>query len=134
MPMMSFFSLIVQCHILYASMEVLGMADLDDTPNEELIPKDVHTLSKADRADLLSSIVSVILDTRVDISHSVKCEGVEGADVNVVDTPNNPSTDKANLFKRGFITGVTIQGVWRCYTGRRWTKSIEMLEVLAIDI
>ena len=77
------------------------MADLDDTPNEELIPKDVHTLSKADRADLLSSIVSVIPDTCVDISHTVKCEGVEGADVNV-DTLSNPSIDKVNLYSKRF--------------------------------
>ena len=36
------------------------MDDLDDNPSEELIPSDVHTFSKSDKADLLSSIVGVV--------------------------------------------------------------------------
>jgi hypothetical protein len=33
-------------------MEVLGMADLNDTPSEDLIPSDIHTFSKTDKAHL----------------------------------------------------------------------------------
>ena len=44
------------------------MDELDDNPSEELIPLDIHTFSKSDKADLLSSIVGVILDSCVDQS------------------------------------------------------------------
>ena len=107
-PTMIFFSLIVECHILSASMEVLGMSDLDDNPSEELIPSDVHTFSKSDKTNLLSSIVNVILDTCVDISHSKGCEGsreseeTESTAVNVVQTPKKCNSDinKINLYTK----------------------------------
>ena len=107
-PMMIFFSLIVRCHILSASMEVLGMVDLDDTSNEELIPSNVHTFSKSDKANLLSTIVSVILDTCVDISHSVRCE--ENRDngdsdaVNAVQTPKKSNSDKVNVYAKEVVS------------------------------
>ena len=107
-----FFSLIVQCHILSASMEVLGMSELDDNPSEELIPSDVHTFSKSDKANLLSSIVSVILDTCVDISHSVRCEESRESEeseadaVNVVQTPkkSHSDIDKINLYAKEVVS------------------------------
>ena len=45
----------------------------------------------------------MILDTCVNISHSVKC-GVGGPDVNVVDTPNNPKADKVNLYSKELLS------------------------------
>lgn len=65
-----FFLLVVQCHIMSASMEVLGMSNLDDTPNEEIIPADVHSMSKDEKVELLTSVVGVILDKCVDLGHS----------------------------------------------------------------
>ena len=108
-----FFSLIVQCHILSASMEVLGMDYLDDNPSEELIPSDVHTFSKSDKADLLSSIVGVILDTCVDINHSVRCEEnweseeIECDDgVNAAPVPrtSHSDVDKVNLYAKEVVS------------------------------
>ena len=44
---------------------------MDDNPNEEIIPADVHSMSKDEKAELLTCVVGVILDMCVDFSHSV---------------------------------------------------------------
>ena len=67
----SFFDLVTTAHILAAAVEVLGMDDLDDTPCELLVPKDVHTLPKCDRRAILD-ISHVIVHSYVDLRHSVE--------------------------------------------------------------
>ena len=68
----SFFDLVTTAHILAAAVEVLGMDDLDDTPCELLVPKDVHTLPKSDRRAILDNICHVIVHSYVDLRHSVE--------------------------------------------------------------
>lgn len=68
----SFFNLVTTSHILAAAMEVLGMDNLDDTPCDLLVPKDVHTLPKSDRRAILESICHVIVHSYVDVRHSVE--------------------------------------------------------------
>ena len=68
----SFFNLVTTSHILAAAIEVLGMDDLDDTPCELLVPKDVHTLPKSDRSAILDHICHVIVHSYVDLGHSVE--------------------------------------------------------------
>ena len=68
----SFFNLVTTSHILAAATEVLGMDNLDDTPCELLVPKDVHTLPKSDRSAILDHICHVIVHSYVDLHHSVK--------------------------------------------------------------
>ena len=68
----SFFDLVTTAHILAVAVEVLGMDDLDDTPCELLVPKDVHTLPKSDRRAILDNICHVIVHSYVDLRHSVE--------------------------------------------------------------
>ena len=68
----SFFNLVTTSHILASAIEVLGMDNLDDTPCELLVPKDVLTLPKSDRRAILDHICHVIVHSYVDLRHSVE--------------------------------------------------------------
>ena len=57
-----------------AAAEVLGMDNLDDTPCEVLVPKDVHTLPKSDRHAILDHICHVIVHSYIDVRHSVEVQ------------------------------------------------------------
>ena len=68
----SFFNLVTTSHILAAAIEILGMDNLDDTPCELLVPKDIHTLPKPDRRAIFDHICHVIVHSYVDLHHSVE--------------------------------------------------------------
>ncbi len=63
-----FFTMIVECHLLAAAMEVLGLGSFDDEPCAEVLPPDVWMHDNEERREILCSVASVIVDSCVDLS------------------------------------------------------------------
>lgn len=63
-----FFMLVLSAHIIVASMEILGMQNVADTPSEILIPPDILDKSKDERREVLDHVVEVVINTFVDIT------------------------------------------------------------------
>ena len=63
-----FFMLVLSAHIIVASMEILGMESITDTPSEILIPPDILEKSNDERKEVMDHVVGIIIDTFVDIS------------------------------------------------------------------
>ena len=59
---------VLSAHIIVASMEILGMQNVTDTPSKILIPPDVLKKTKDDRKEVLDHVVGVIINTFVDIT------------------------------------------------------------------
>ena len=74
-----FFMLVLSAHILVASMEVLGMQAVTDIPSETLIPSDVLEKNKEEKTQVLRHVVSIMIDTYVNIS-TVKYKAATPAD------------------------------------------------------
>lgn len=81
----SFFNLVITCHILAATMEVLGMDALDDKPCELLVPENVHTLPKSERSTILSHVCDVVVHSYIDLHHSVEVKGRASTNTNGTD-------------------------------------------------
>ena len=72
----------------------------------------MFTQFKSDKVDLLSRIVDIILDTCVEISHSVRCdengerEEIECDGVNVAQIPrtSHPDIDKVYLYANKVVS------------------------------
>ena len=86
------------------------MSDLDDTPNEEIILADVHSMSKDGKAELLTSVVGVISDMSVDLSRSISSASEEGesakkcVEVPSVVATKNSNSDRVNLYAKELVT------------------------------
>ena len=76
-----FFMLVIECHILAAAMEVLGMASLEDKPCAEILPSDVWLHQDDERREILHSVASVI-NSFVDLS--IFCKQKECQDEDTV--------------------------------------------------
>ena len=68
-----FLTIILKAHVLAAAMEVLGMSDLNDQPNECIIPPGVT------QAAIIESVAEVIISDFVDLdvdleTHKQKCK------------------------------------------------------------
>lgn len=54
--------------IIVASIELLGMQSVTDTPSEIIIPPDILEKSKNERKEVFDHVVGVIINTFVDIN------------------------------------------------------------------
>lgn len=71
-----FLNVVQTSHILAAAMEIFGMDSLEDEPCEGLIPKDIDEMSKVEKKEVLQYIVSLIIDSYIDINHWLSGHGV----------------------------------------------------------
>ena len=60
--------LVLSAHIIVATMEILDMESITDTPSEILIPPDILKKSNDERKEVMDHVVGIIIDTFVDIS------------------------------------------------------------------
>ena len=60
--------LVLSAHIKVASIELLGMQSVTDTPSEIIIPPNILEKSKDERKEVLDHVVGVIINTYVDIN------------------------------------------------------------------
>ena len=64
-----FLTIAVKAHVVAAAMEVLGMSDLNDQPNECIIPPGVGGLSQI---AIIESVVEVIISDHVDLDATLE--------------------------------------------------------------
>ena len=95
-----FFNLVITSHILAAAMEILGMETLEDDPSECLFPPNIGTLSSTERKEVLQQVVSVIVNSYVDINPSVLKKPAV-AESNVQDERED---DKVQVYAKELLT------------------------------
>ena len=63
--------LVINCHVLTAAMEYLGIKSLDDIPVEAAVPNasEVWTKTKEERKQLLESICGRIVDKHISFQY-----------------------------------------------------------------
>lgn len=92
-----FFSVVLTSHILAAAFEIFGMDNLDDEPCEGLLPTDIDAMTNAEKKEILLNLVSLIVDTYIDISPSLlEKEGCESEDGNQRDDFLSESDNSEN--------------------------------------
>ena len=75
-----FCQLVVSGHIISATMELLEMSSLNDTPSSNIVPQGTWMMSDAERKSIVMDIAHLIVDRFVDISvqgqQTTSCDSV----------------------------------------------------------
>lgn len=71
-----FHNVVLMSYVLAADMEIFGMGSLEDELCDGLIPKDIDEMSKVEKKEVLQYIVSLIIDSYIDINHCLSGDGV----------------------------------------------------------